>query len=76
MKTETDNSDKTQLNKEPNHPLQKTDVKRRFFAQYWGQIILGSNHFKHSKAVIFNYEESFNVQKGTHFRLWDYLLKI
>jgi len=34
----------------------KTDVKCRFFAQYWGQNILGSTHFKNKKAVIFNYD--------------------
>jgi predicted Ser/Thr protein kinase len=36
--------------------LPQTDVKWRFFAQYWGQNLLGSTHFNNQKAVMFNYD--------------------
>jgi len=43
-----------------------TNAKCRFFAQYWGQEILGSTHFNNTKSVIFNYDlfGSLNTSKG------------
>lgn len=61
MKTQNQHSDK------PNAlPCVQTPVKCRFFAQYWGQEVLGSTHFKNIKAVMFNYDlfGSLNTAKG------------
>lgn len=54
----------TDTNQVPQLP--KADVKCRFFAQYWGQNVLGSTHFKNTKAVMFNYDlfGSLNTSKG------------
>lgn len=57
----------TEISKNAQVPqCDKTTVKCRFFAQYWGQNILSSTHFENIKAVMFNYDlfGALNTAKG------------